>query len=364
LGLRLDVLSVLAVIGFALMLFFNRIHRDKINSVYFLITIGLIGTVIAISRGDHFDTYQAFRGAVFPIIFFYILNNKINQKFIDNLELSIPIITAGCVISIILYYLFKSDFYNSTLDMPYEDSDYKRIFVYPTYFFLILFCDAVWKNRYSQILYGSIIAVSGSKAIIMTILITYCFVIFRKSSLFDVIRFFFSVVLIISLSYYFGILDRVGDFVVDGDPWRIEEPLAALARLSDPIRLIFGNGFGVPYWEGRAALLHFDEITRGLENSAYDVHNGFLALALKFGVFGTAAFAFSFWKKVRQIPMRWMLLSAVAVNVYLSHGPVQLAEAIGLGLGLALVVERNASHALRNLRPYRRFASSPKKHVP
>ena len=149
-------------------------------------------------------------------------------------------------------------------------------------------------------------------------------------------------------AYYGGLLDRIKDFSTDGDPWRLYEPLAAIERLTDPVRFFFGSGVGIPYWEGRTSITgDDDELGRVTINSSFDVHNGFLTLALKFGVPLAIWYTFAVFRALPKVKGRSILAIVIGLNILLSHGPIQMVEAVGLALGIQLVAYRGSRSIIR-----------------
>lgn len=346
-GLRLNLLSYLALIGIAWLVFHKHILLNgwKLPFLFLVITSG--ASVISVFRGADFSYFQFFRGAVFPILMIFLLKTEISEKFMYRMNSLLPIITLGALLSAFLYFVFGSDLYNSSLDIPYDEAAYKRFFAYPIYLFLLLFIDAAVNNRFSQAIYGLLLVASGSKAIFLSILIVYLYIMFSRVT---VGRFFSGTIvlaLIAVVSYYAGLYDRVADFMVDGDPWRVYEPLAAVNNLLDPLRFLIGNGSGIPYWEGRfVADVSADESLRVLQNARYDVHNGILAIALKFGVPLTLVFMALILKSSLKTQGGFLVFLVLMINIFLSHGPVQVAEAVGLALGLRLLMFRAAEKNL------------------
>lgn len=342
-GLRLNMLSYMAGLGLAWLIFHRHISLSGWKLPFLFLMVTVSATAISVMRGAELSYFQFFRGALFPIVLVFLLCTKITEKFLRNIESLLPLITAGALLSAFLYFALGSDWYNSSLEIPYDEAVYKRFFVYPIYLFLLLFIDAAVNNRKSQVPYGLLLIASGSKAIFLSIMLVYLFILFRR---FNVGRFLSGIVvliLIVVAAYYSGLQDRVSDFIEYGDPWRINEPLAAIENLMDPIRFFVGNGSGVPYWYGREISSDgTDDQLRVLVNAGYDVHNGFLAIAVRFGVPLMALFTILILKAAWRAKAGLLISLVLMINIFLSHGPVQTAEAVGLALGLRLLMYRAA----------------------
>jgi hypothetical protein len=342
-GLRLNVLSYMAGLGILWLVFHRHISLSGWKLPFLFLMITTIAAAISVMRGAELSYFQFLRGAIFPILLVFLLCTKITQKFMLSLESLLPVITVGALMSAFLYFAIGSDLYNSSLDIPYDEAVYKRFFVYPIYLFLLLFVDAAINNRKSQIPYGLLLIASGSKAIFLSILLVYLFILFSRFSVGRFLGGSIVLVFIAVAAYYFGLYDRVADFMVDGDPWRVYEPLAAIDNLMDPIRFFIGNGSGIPYWDGRAlSNSGADESLRVMINALYDVHNGFLAVALKFGVPLMLVFTSMILKASWRTQAGLLVSLVVMINIFLSHGSVQVAEAVGLALGLRLLMFRAA----------------------
>lgn len=342
-GLRLNALSYLAVIGIAWLVFHHHISLSGWKLPFLFSMVTITAAAISVLRGAEISYFQFLRGAVFPVILVFLLCTKISEKFMRNLEALLPLLTVGALLSVFLYFVLGSDLYNSSLNIPYDQATYKRIYVYPIYMFLLLFIDAAINNRKSQIPYGLLLIASGSKAIFLSILLVYLFIMLTR---FTAGRFLGSSIVLILISitaYYAGLYQRIADLMVDGDPWRISEPLAAIDNLMDPIRFFIGNGAGIPYWEGRAlSNSGVDESLRVMINALYDVHNGFITVALSFGVPMMLVFMGLLLKASWRTQAGLLVSLVLMVNIFLSHGPVQVVEAVGLALGLRLLMYREA----------------------
>jgi hypothetical protein len=344
LGLRSAELSALTLLGIAWLYLIRYIWSGNMRLPLVLIGVAVAGTMIAVFRGDPFVPFQFFRGIVFPLLLIWLLQAHIKPRFFQDIERTRQFLVSGAILSAIIYFGFESDFYNSTLDIPFEDAQYKRFFVFPTYFFLLLFFDSVAKRETIQVIYVLLLAASGSKAIYLSIALIYGFFFFNKISAKRSVTILFMFMVIGAAAYYGGLLDRIADFVEFGDPWRYYEPLAAIQRLADPVRFFFGNGVGIPYWEGRTSIMGDDgEASRVIINSLFDVHNGYLALGLKFGIPLTIWYMLAMFRSLPRVKGRSVLAIVIGMNILLSHGPVQMVEAVGLALGIRLVAYRAES---------------------
>jgi len=345
-GLRLEDLSYLAILGIAWLSFNGLISLQGWRTpAIFLITTSIAALFSAI-RGAEFSEFQYLRGSVFPLLLVLLLTTKISDKFFNTLENSLSLLILGSCASGILYFGLGSNLYNSSLEIPYEAALYKRLFVFPIYLFLILFVDSAVKGKASQIVYAALIIASGSKAIMLSVLLVYGFILVKPKFKRQMLQSLSGILLVLIAGFLSGIFDRVSDFLSEGDPWRVLEPLAAVENLRDPIRFIIGNGSGIPYWDGRMISgMDSGETLRVIQNSRFDVHNGFLAIALKFGVPLTGLFIWILFKACKQSSAGVLLFTVLCLNVYLSHGPVQVVEAVGLALGLRLIIYRDISSA-------------------
>jgi hypothetical protein len=298
---------------------------------------------VNVLRGEPFSLFQFFRGATFCLIGLWLSIEEISERFFELFDRMIPTLILGGFVAAFLYFGFGLDYYNSQVDIPFETSESKRIYIYPSLLFVVLFVDAAVSGRMTQIVYLLIIAITGSKTFFVAVAFTYVVSIVGCRSLKRTAFSILMLVLAAGIAVAAHLPDRIGMLVEEGDPWRVVEPLAALDRLADPLRLAFGNGAGVPYWGGRESLVDYDEVQRVVENSFYDVHNGFVTLLLRFGLVGALIYVYLFSKSIPRSSFLELAAfsTAVFVNVFFSHGPVQTVEVLGLVLGLRLVQYRH-----------------------
>lgn len=336
LGLRTFDLSIMAMLGL-LILFLNRkIRFGRLDILMVFLATTILGTIFSVFEGEIFSLFQFFRGIVFPILTLWIIQASINSELFKELDRILPVIIFGAIANFLMYFILGSNLYNSTLDIPYENSVYKRLFIYPTYFFLILFIDAVSRSSWVQLIYALLLAASGSKAIYLSLVLVYLYFFIRNFS-FKKLHYFIGIFGLISAAAFFGgLMNRIEDLTIDGDPWRIYEPLAAMTRLSDFVRFFIGNGAGIPYWDGWAfsTLGSNEELSRVIINSSFDVHNGIMTLALRFGTPLALLFLLILLRKIPKFSGRWILCIVILLNIFLSHGPVQTVEAVGLAMGI------------------------------
>ena len=335
-GLHTSVLSIMALIAILILLFNRNIKHGPLCLLTILLATTILGTFYSIFKGETFSIIQFFRAVTFPLLMLWIIQANISFQLFKELDRLLPLIIFGAISSALMYFMLNSELYNSTLRIPYEDAAYKRLFVYPTYFFLILFFDAIERNSPVHILYALLLGVSGSKAIYLSLVLAYLF-FFIKNFSFKNFKYFVCGFGLIGISGYFlGLFERIEDFAKYGDPWRLYEPLAAIARLTDFVRFFIGSGAGVPYWEGQSYIEgNLDvEVSRAIVNSSFDVHNGLMTLALRFGVPLAILFLFVILKAIPKFSGRWILCTIILLNIFLSHGPVQIVEAVGLALGI------------------------------
>jgi len=338
-GFGLKELTLSCFIGLFGLVLFRSIKFNNIKNTVVLFLISSLATLVGILKGSDFSYFQYLRCLSFPILLILFLEADIKKIFFLTLDKLIPLIVLGAYLSLFFYFIIQSDLYNSTLSIPYEDALYKRIFIYPTYFFLILFIISVLDQKKSQFFYIPILASSGSKSLLLSMMLVYLYSMFLNYSVKKV----FIIISALFILYYFvtlfGLFDRVYDFIEYGDPWRIEEPLAAIKFLtSDLIHFLIGGGSGLTYWTGRETFFtDFVDESRLIINSSYDIHNGFLTIAMRFGVPLAIFYFYQLYKKIPKIEGRNLIALVLAVNIYLSHGPVQLVEAIGLLFGIRLI---------------------------
>jgi hypothetical protein len=342
LGLRTAELSLLGIFGLALAVANGSIGTSKLKTIGWFLLLTCLGTVVSVLRGESFSLFQFFRGVTFCLIGLWLAIEKIDDQFFAVVDRMIPVLILGGFLSAFLYFGFGLDYYNSQLDIPFDLSEDKRIYVFPSLLFLVLFVEAALSARLVQFLYLVLIVITVSKTFFIVVVLTYLLNIVANKSLKATVLSIVMLIIAIGLAIMTQLPERIGVFVEEGDPWRTLESLAALDRLVDPIRLFFGNGAGVPYWGGRGSVVDYDEVQRVVENSFYDVHNGFLTLLLRFGLIGASFYVFLFSKSIpRSNFLAFAALSgAVVVNIFLSHGPVQTVEVLGLVLGLRLVQYR------------------------
>lgn len=267
---------------------------------------------------------------------------KFKPSFFIRLEKLIPIIVLGASASAFLYFIFGLDSYNSTLNIPYKISEYKRFYIYPFYFFFILFFDAVNKKNNIHVLYAFLLILSGSKLILLLTILIYCYKYLNKNLSLN--NYLYLVGILFTLTYvavFLGIFERFFFLYQYGDPWRIMEPINALKRLLHPVKFFIGNGAGIPYSDGVVDNSIFLSNYRLQENSRFDVHNGIVTLWLKFGVPMGTFFLYKCYKFVPMIPNKNFLFFLLFALIFFSHGPIQTIEALGLVLGIRLLDFKN-----------------------
>ena len=131
--------------------------------------------------------------------------------------------------------------------------------------------------------------------------------------------------------------DRLFDFFTIGDLRRLIQVIDAFTKLSEsPLTSLFGTGIGTQYSEGyeiyNLSAVSYLESGRLIENSKYDLENGFIYFPLKFGLIGTVVLLYMFFKYLRSdgtMPYAFMLLSFISVSW---SGPIHLFGFFSLAL--------------------------------
>ena len=182
LGLRTSDLTITALLGVLILFINQKIRTGRSGLFMILLATTTLGTLYSAFEGETFSLFQFFRGMIFPMLMLWLIQANISFKLFKELDRILPVIIFGSVASAFLYFMFGSGLYNSTLDIPYEDAVYKRFFIYPTYFFLILFVDAVARSSPTQLVYSLLLAASGSKAIYLSFMIVYFFFFVKNFS--------------------------------------------------------------------------------------------------------------------------------------------------------------------------------------
>ena len=343
LGFRAKELTYCGLLGVLILLLNNSIKISNIKVILIFLGITFVGTFFSIFNHQEFSMFQFFRGLIFPILTITLLEAKFKPSFFIRLEKLIPMITIGGCTSASIYFMMGSDGYNSTLNIPYDFSEYKRFYIYPFYFFFILFFDSVNKsNNNVHLLYAFLLILSGSKLILLLIFLTYSYKYLYKNLTLNNFLYLIGIIFLLGyVSTLSEIFDRFVDLYLHGDPWRITEPIAALKRLLNPIKFFIGNGSGIPYWAGEPINSIFQTNYRLLQNSMYDVHNGIVNLWLKFGIPLGTFFLYKLYKILPMIPNKNFLFFMLITLILFSHGPIQTVESLGLVLGIRLLIFKN-----------------------
>ncbi len=338
LGMRTSELSLVVLAGVVMLLAGGHIRHTRVGSAFAFLAIGALGALISVVRGDAINWFQVFRGSLFLLLVIWLMVEEFDDELMAAIERLIPILLVAAFVSAVAYFALGLNLYNSTLDLPYDESEYKRLYVFPTYFFMILLFDEVRKGRAIQYLYAGVLLITASKALFLSLACIYMWKWLGAMRLRNIAMAALGMGLMSALAVATGVLDRALEFVEVGDPWRALEPVMALLRLMDPLRAIFGNGMGIAYWGGWGTEVDVtDDSLRVIVNSMFDVHNGIVTVLLRFGIPGGILYLYYFVRSVPRVSGWPLLVLILVLNVALSHGPIQTVEAVGLALGLQVI---------------------------
>ena len=138
--------------------------------------------------------------------------------------------------------------------------------------------------------------VTQSKTFIIELLLLFPLIfIYKNSSKKKLFSFFILLIFIFIIFIYTK--DRIHTFIEHGDTHRLMEINAFIsAILNDPVRLLIGNGPGIPYRDFSTEDIYNNSI--GIINAMHDIHFHFLKLCLFFGVPLTFILTIFFYKSL------------------------------------------------------------------
>jgi hypothetical protein len=120
--------------------------------------------------------------------------------------------------------------------------------------------------------------VTQSKTNIYELLLLFPIILFYKNSSKKKLFSFFILFIIIFIIFIYT-KERIYFFIKHGDTYRLNEINTFISLiLADPVRLLVGNGPGIPYRD-----FSIEDIYNN-SNAIYDIHFHFLKLCLFFGV--------------------------------------------------------------------------------
>jgi hypothetical protein len=310
----------------------------------------VIGTAIGIYQQQEFSLFQFFRTLAFPLVLIGLIKLDIRPELFRVLAGYLRPTIIIQVVLVLLFFSFGLNAFNSTLDIPFDHPN-PRVFVFPVYLFHLLFIRLVFAGSAWQYPCLLLLLATASKVSLAYVAITYLCLVLSQKNFPAILAVLIGYAAVAFLAWRLGLLGRIGLFIEEGDPWRTYEPLAALLRLSDPLVFFVGMGAGVPYWEGRAAVVVYDEVSRVIENSRYDVHNGALSLFLRFGVVIGVWYLVTLFRSIvaNSAAERIALCAGLALFILTSHGPVQTAEAMGVAVGIAYLRFLTRSAQIRDI---------------
>ena len=286
-------------------------------------------------------TLQLFLGLTFVLSIAALLANYENWFQIIRAGIA-PAITAICLVIIdrsdFKLYLPYSDVFkililssgalallppleflpqNISINLLNEFTGEQRRFIIPHTFFLIITPFLLLKGRVALGLSGlSIAFASGSRGAFLGILLTVIYFAATDRSSRNLYKLIVVGVMGSLIALFFSVtIDRLNIQGFVEDHQRINELFSALSTAIKFPNVVFGLPFTFPHWEGYQAESTFDpEKERVFINSAFDVHNGFVFMLLRFGLSGSLLLAillFRVWSKYpgfRPILLCYLLL--------------------------------------------------------
>ena len=294
LGLGKFELVISSIIGFIILL----INKQIIIKKFFLLLLTFLVSILGVTNSVlsyelRFDIYQAARALIPTYIFFVILFSKIKSSFFEKIEKFLPFLIFCSLINVLLFYSGTS-LYNASLELKLEETT--RFYVHGYPFFFLSFIIALANLRISILPYSLMLIVTQSKTFIIELLLLFPLIfIYKNSSKKKLFSFFILLIFIFIIFIYTK--DRIHTFIEHGDTHRLMEINAFIsAILNDPVRLLIGNGPGIPYRDFSTEDIYNNSI--GIINAMHDIHFHFLKLCLFFGVPLTFILTIFFYKSL------------------------------------------------------------------
>lgn len=140
-----------------------------------------------------------------------------------------------------------------------------------------------------------ILLATGGKLALFLLLFSFGYIILNSSKINTIKSLLCILVALLLGTYSYYILDRLTILFMNGDGARWSQFLDVTSIISkDPINFFFGIGFGTPFSDGYFnSNLNADFLTSHpdlVENSKFDVENGYLFLLLRFGLIGAVVY--------------------------------------------------------------------------
>jgi hypothetical protein len=286
-------------------------------AIVFIIYIAITTIISAEKDGIDFAPKQAARELGFGIMGFLVMHWGERKVFFyklldDNKEkiayLLIAQLAVGTFFPVIMNTAVQID------QLPEVNSEV-RIYMHPLGLMLMLLPLFQRRSLIFSVAAILIALATNSKQVVAYVLISIAILIYENKRASSYIIGLLIISLSLSMALYMGLGERILTFMNEGDQIRHGEIDAAIRSINSGTNIIHGIGFGVPYWGGWASVIPgLDDSDAWVENSQYEVHNGYLSLTVRVGIIGVLFLLASVVRILSSLPRQ----IACQMGVYIS----------------------------------------------
>ena len=335
----LNNLGILTCYLFFIIICFRFVISYKLSFVLiFFLTYFSVQIMTNIFLERDIDIVQVLRTSVHFflgfIVYILVLDNKKITFYFFKYELYILVYIS---ILFFLYFFLDVRLYSSSLII--EDSD--RFYIFSPMLFFPLFVLAVKKGNLNSVFYLFFLGLTLQKTIMLSIIVVYILHFFFQKN--DNKKFGYKNILVgitaflLVVTLVFMIVPRFLTFLEVGDTWRLIEISKVFEIVSnDMIKLLFGNGIGIPY---REFVEGVDLDSRLAVNMRYDVHNFYADIILKLGLFFLICLLIVMYQLMRPLGslVKFQIFSFYIIQGLSSPVLFQSIDFLGFMLGLSLI---------------------------
>ena len=185
-----------------------------------------------------------------------------------------------------------------------------------------------------------IIGYTGGKTGFAMLVVTFIFLMVKVEKNLRKKLSIFSCGLLVSLIIYLGIETRIDDLYESGDSRRFEQIYDAYDTIiQKPANLLYGAGLGTQYSEGymRFSDSIYNENIRLMDNSMYDIENGYIYLLVRLGVPGAILFLISIFYRIGYLNLYFILYLLINWMAGSTASPSSLMSFILFGISAGLL---------------------------
>lgn len=331
LGLSNNIILVLG--GFSCLAFLMVALKGKPIQISFVLTYFITVSILQAIESRSMSWFQILRTGVpflclitlligFESIVSYI-GKKLPQSTKSGRKITntiIAILVFGQAIQVILF-LFHIPLANVAFGNANDEAaalGASRIFLFPLLAGLLVYFNLLFENKISQIAFMAFsLFMTGSKSVLVTMIVLVGLVVIKKKNFKSAFKYLIAIMVLGTSALLVNPLavQRLTNFVtVDKgqDTTRQTQILhAERSFTASTDTIIFGNGFLIPITPGVPT-----NDARWLENSKFDIENGYWMLLAKVGLLGTLLFIISFLN----LPKNIYTLAAVLIMAASAFG--------------------------------------------